>query len=57
MGRSVPTLLQGACAFQRGRQLSQDREVGVQPDALGAADPKREKRPVMLEPAEFALDG
>lgn len=42
---------------QRARELREDREVGVQPHALDAANAQRQRRPLVLRRPNFALHG
>src|SRR5436190_8504818 len=46
----------GSRSREMASQLREDREVGVQPDAIQSSDAQREQRPLMLEPSELALD-
>ena len=41
---------------ERLRELGEDREVGVQPHALDSPHAQGQERPLVLEPAELALD-
>jgi hypothetical protein len=42
---------------ERARELGEDGQVSVQPDALDAADAERGESPLVLEPSELPLDG
>ncbi len=42
---------------QRAGKLREDRQVGMQPDAIQSSDAQREQRPLVLEATELALDG
>jgi len=45
----------GSPSGERARELGQDRQVGVQLDALKSAHAKRPERLFVLEPAELAI--
>jgi len=45
----------GSPSGERARELGQDRQVGVQLDALKSARAKRPERLFVLEPAELAI--
>jgi hypothetical protein len=42
---------------ERAGELGEDRQVGVQPNAVQSTDAERRERPLMLEAAELPLDG
>jgi hypothetical protein len=41
---------------QRASQLGEDRQIGVQPNAVQSAHAKRRERPLVLETPELTLD-
>lgn len=41
----------------RARELGEDGEVGVEPNAVDAPDAQRRERPVVFEPSELPFDG
>ena len=45
------------CSRELQREPSQDRQVGMEPDALKAADAKEREAIVVLQATELALDG
>src|SRR4051812_8292420 len=48
--------MRSGSAVKRARELGEDRQVGVQPDAVQTTDAKRGERPLILEATELALD-
>jgi hypothetical protein len=42
---------------QRGGELREDRQIGVQPNPVQPTDAERGERPIVLEASELALDG
>ena len=47
----------GSCSAEGAGELGEDRQVGVQPNAIQPTDAKRGERPFMLEATELAFNG
>src|ERR1022692_1839182 len=48
---------QRPCPSEGARELREDRQVGVQPNAIKPSDAEGEQRPLMLEPSKLTLNG
>jgi len=47
----------GARPAERAGELGKDRQIGVKPDPIESTDAQRGERPIVLQTAEFSLDG